>query len=287
MTPQLRNMLVLAGTVSIAAGVSVYVYTPTPATRTSAELKDAGILALQRLIITCPERLTAQTIKRINAKQAGLLRPGQSYGTVSRTSRCWNPDGGNCMRASDGLARLADLEGELIITSLRIDLTGVDQDAGLYDDGGGSDDVDDALQFDTAGCVVQTCPLFDAEVLTGAKLDPWYDGGGAGAVSCLGGLNSLALQPSPCMMPNGWNRGADGGWCEETECLAQGGGYRACGVGDTCGEVDCKFAGPYALPDGGARWRGFNVGAREFAVGAACVPVSCSVVAGDVPSEWL
>jgi hypothetical protein len=289
MNPKLRAMLVTAGLVTIAAGVRVYVSLPTPATISSAELKDAGITDLQRLIITCPERLTTQTKNRIAAKQPGLLRPLQSYGTVSRTARCWNPDGGNCLRASDGLARVGDLEGELIITSLRADLSGVNIDAGVgYDDGGDSDDVDDALQFDQAGCVVQTCPLFDAEVLAGTKLDPWYDGGGAPAVSCLGGLNSLALQVSPCMIPGGWGRGADGGWCEETECLATGGiGYRPCVAGDTCGEVDCKFNGPYALEDGGPRWRGFNAGPREYAVGAACVPVSCSVVAGDVPSEWL
>lgn len=262
MSPQLRAMLALAGVVTIAVGVRVVVSTPTPATRTVAELKDAGILDLQRLVITCPERLTKQTKKRIEVRQPGLLRPSQSYGTISRTARCWNPDGGNCLRASDGLARVADLEGELIIPSLRLDLSGTD--GGLEaDDGGDNNNVDDAMQFDRAGCVVQTCPVFDAEVLAGTKLDPF---GG-----CLGGLNSLALQPAPCMIPNGWGRAADGGWCEEE-----------CG-----GPVDCRFGGPYAEADGGPRWRGFNVGPREYATGAACVPVECSVVAGDVPQEWL
>jgi hypothetical protein len=146
--------------------------------------------------------------------------------------------------------------------------------------GGDSDDVDDAMQFDRAGCVVQTCPLFNADVAALTKVDP-FDGG------CLGGLNSLALQPSPCMIPNGWGRSADGGWCEETECLAAAGAYRPCGVGDTCGEVDCKFTGPYGTEDGGARWNGFNARPRVYSVGAACVPVECGVVAGDVPAEWL
>ena len=280
MNPNLRNMLTLAGAVTIAAGVAVTVYTPQPASRTMAELKDAGILEGQRLVITCPERLTKQTKNRIKANQPGLLRASQLYGTVTRTARCFNPDGGNCLRPSDGLARVGNLEGELVIPSLRANLSGTDGGA-TVNDGGDNDDVDDAMQFDQAGCVVTTCPLFDAEVLAGTKVDPF---GG-----CLGGINTLALQPAPCMMPNGWNRGADGGWCEETECLDPSGpgGYRPCAVGDTCGEVDCKFTGPYGLADGGARWNGFNARPREYSVGAACVPVSCGVVAGDVPSEWL
>ena len=76
------------------------------------------------------------------------------------------------------------------------------------------------------------------------------------------------MKPSPCMLPNGWR--ADGGWCEES-----------------CGVVDCRGVGPYGEMDGGPRWRGFNVTPRDYAVGADCVPVECSVVAGDVPQEWL
>lgn len=82
--------------------------------------------------------------------------------------------------------------------------------------------------------------------------------------------NLLALQPSPCMIPNGWR--ADGGWCEEE-----------------CGQVDCKFSFPSPFPydDGGYKWRGFNAYPRAAASGSDCVPVECSVVSGDVPSEWL
>lgn len=262
MNSRLAAMLALAGTISVSAGVAVYVYTPQPATRSIAELKDAGILDGQRGIVTCPERLTKQTKNRIAANQPGLLRPGQSYGTVSRTARCFNPDGGNCVRASDGQARVGNLEGHLVIASLRADLSGTDGGV-TVNDGGDNEDVDDSLQFDRAGCVFQSCPLFDADVDAGKKLDPF---GG-----CLGGLNTIALQPAPCMIPNGWGRAADGGWCEEE-----------CG-----GPVDCRFGGPYAETDGGPRWRGFNAGAREYAVGTACVPVACGVVAGDVPQEWL
>lgn len=275
MTPKLRNMLVSVGV--FALGVGVYVYTPQPASRTMLELKDAGILDGQRLVIICPERLTKQTKRRIEAKQPGVLRPSQSYARIARSARCFNPDGGNCLRPSDGLPRIGNLEGELIIPSLRSDLSGVDLDASVgSDDGGDNDDVDDSFQFDVAGCVVLTCTQFDDGVLAGTYLSPYVNG-------CLGGLNRLALQQSPCMMPNGWGRGADGGWCEESECL----GPRACGVGDTCGEVDCKFSGPYGLADGGPRWNGFNARPRAFSSGAACVPVECGVAAGDVPSEWL
>lgn len=280
MNPKLAVMLVAAGAVTIAVGVRVTVYTPQPATRTMAELRDAGILEGQRLVITCPERLTKQTKNRINANQPGLLRPSQSYGTITRSARCFNPDGGNCMRPSDGLARVGDLEGHLVIPSLRADLSGTDGGV-TVNDGGDNDDVDDAMQFDQAGCVVNTCPMWDDLVDAGLRVDPF---GG-----CLGPLNSLALQPAPCMIPNGWDRGADGGWCEETECLdpAGPGGYRPCAPGDTCGEVDCKFTGPLGLADGGARWNGFNAKSREYATGTACVPVVCGVVSGDVPAEWL
>lgn len=287
MNSNLRSMLVGVGVFAVVAGTSaivrLQVYTPQPATRSMAELRDAGITDGQRLAIKCPERLTKQTKRRANANQPGILRPGQSYATVMRTARCFNPDGGNCFRPSDGLPRIADLEGELIIPSRRRDLVGIDLDASVgLDDGGDSDDVDDSLQYDVTGCSILTCPQVDEMVDAGTIVNPFSN-------AFCANLNWLMVLPSPCMIPNGWARGADGGWCEESACLdpAGPGGYRACAAGDTCGEVDCKFTGPYGLPDGGARWRGFNVGPREYAVGSACVPVECGVVAGDVPFEWL
>jgi hypothetical protein len=262
-TPRLRNMLTAVGV--FALGVGVYVFTPQPATRTMLELKDAGILDGQRLVVICPERLTKQTKRRIEANQPGLLRPAQSYALVARSARCFNPDAGNCLRPSDGLLRVGTHEAELIIPSLRADLAGVDLDASVgTDDGGDNDDVDDALQFDVVGCRWLTCTQFDDGVTAGTYASPYANG-------CLGGLNRLALQPMPCMLPNGWGRGADGGWCEEE-----------CG-----GPVDCRCGGPFGEADGGPRWRGFNVCPREHATGAACVPVACGVAQGDVPSEWL
>lgn len=281
MNPKLRAMIVAVGVFTLG-GVGVYVYTPQPATRSMAELRDAGIAEGQRLAISCPERLTKQTRRRIEAKQPGLLRPSQSYATVLRTARCFNPDGGNCFRPTDGATRIVNLEGEFIVPSLRRNLDGINLDSGVGDEDGG--DSDDAFQYRQDGCAVFTCQQVDAMQDAGTLPSPF-------ANPFCNALNRLMMLPSPCMMPNGWNRGADGGWCEEadTGCYDSSGpgGYRPCGPGDTCGQVDCKFTGPYGLPDGGARWRGFNAGPREYAVGAACVPVECNVVSGDVPSEWL
>jgi hypothetical protein len=253
-------MLVTVGVV-VLGGVGVVLYTPQPATRTMAELRDAGITDGQRLVIECPERLTKQTVRRINANQPGLLRPKQSYARVARTARCFNPDGGVCFRPSDGLVRVGNLEGKLVVPSLRHDLTGVDLDAGIDDSTGEGDTVDDSWQYRLDDCRVYTCPQYDAMVDAGQRTNPF-------ANNFCGALNRLALVPSPCMIPNGWR--ADGGWCEEE-----------------CGQVDCRATGPLGLPDGGPRWNGFNVMPREYAVGADCVPVECSVVAGDVPQEWL
>lgn len=274
MNPTLRNMLVSVGVVALG-GVGFKLYTPQPASRTMAELRDAGIIDGQRIVLTCPERLTAQTKRRINAVQPGALRPKQSYARIARTARCFNPDGGNCFRPSDFLVRVTELEGEVVVPSLRKNLAGVDLDASVgVDDGGDSDDVDDAFQFRLDDCTAQACVDYDA-------------GAGLFANPFCNNLNRLVMVPAPCMMPNGWDRGADGGWCEETECLGANGGTRTCAAGDTCGPVDCRCSGPYGLPDGGPRWRGFNVCPVQFASGAACVPTECGVSAGDVPQEWL
>ena len=260
MNPKLRAMLVSAG-VFLLGGVGFVVYTPQPATRTMAELRDAGITDGQRGVIECPERLTPQTKRRINANQPGLLRPKQTYGHVARTFRCFNLDGGLCFTNANGALRVSDLEGEIIIPSLRRDLAGVDLDASVDDSTGDGDTVDESWQYATTSCAIYSCPVYDDMVDAGTRSNPF-------ANAFCGALNRLALVPSPCMVPNGWR--ADGGWCEEE-----------------CGVVDCKGIGPHGEMDGGPRWRGFNVGPREYMQGADCVPVECSVVAGDVPQEWL
>lgn len=261
MSPTLRNMLVAVGVVAAGAGVGIKLFTPQPATRTMLELRDGGIVDGQRLAVICPERLTTAAKNRINRLQPGLLRPKQSYGRIARLGVCFNPDGGNCLRPTDGLLRVGDLEGELIVPSLRRDVVGVVNDGGA-DEGGEDTDVDDAFQFRLDSCQLLTCPQVVTAVAGATFTNPYAN------AFCLG-LNRLALQPAPCMIPNGWR--ADGGWCEED-----------------CGVVDCRFGSAGSLfDDGGVRWRGFNAYPRQYATGTECVPVECGVSAGDVPSEWL
>jgi hypothetical protein len=249
-------MIFIVGTLVLAGGVGLKLSTPVPGTRTMAELRDAGITDGQRFVLTCPERLTPQTKRRINNGQPGLLRPKQTYGRVARTAVCFNPDGGNCFRPSDGLLRITDGEGEVIVPSLRRDLVGVDLDAG-DDSDGGEDGVDDSLQYRLDDCTVTTCPNYDA---------------GDGTNFC-GRLNRLQLVTSPCMLPLCLT--SDGGWDDE---LGEPGHEPA---------ADCRFTGFLGTPDGGPRWRGCNAGPASMAVGSACVPVECGTLGGeDVAEEW-
>lgn len=262
MNNYLKTMLVGVGLFALG-GVAVKVYTPQPATRSMAELRDAGIAEGQSLVVECPERITKQMRRRIEANQPGILRPSQGYAHIARTARCFNPDGGVCFRASDGLPRVADEEAELVIASLRRDLAGIDTDAGVgSDDGGDSDDVDDSFQYRVDACELFTCPQYDAMVDAGTRTNPFSN-------RFCANLNRLMVVPSPCMIPDA--RLEDGGWDDNAPA----------------GAIDCLFTGPYGLPDGGPRWNGVNVRPREYAVGSQCLPVECSVVAGDIPHEWL
>lgn len=249
MNTKLRNMIVGVG-VFILGGVGFLVSTPQPATRSMAELRDAGITAGQRVVLTCPERLTPRTKRRINDAQPGALRPKQTYARIARVAVCFNPDGGNCLRPSDGALRVSDLEGEIIIPSLRRDVVGLDPDAG-EDMDGGEDAVDDSLQYRNDDCSLTRCSEFDA---------------GDGSAFCQR-LNRLMLVASPCAIPNCWT-GPNGAWVDDAV-------------------VDCRFSGPYGEQDGGPRWRGCNTGPASFATGAACVYTECSVVAGDNAPDFL
>lgn len=249
--------------VLLVGGLGFYVYTPQPATRSMAELRDAGIADGQPVVLECPERLTRQTIRRINANQPGALRPSQQYARVVRTARCFSVDGGNCVAPGTGVVRVGDLEASLVVPSLRRDLVGVDLDAGLVDatDGGDSDAVDDSLQYASTSCVLYGCGQYDDLVDAGLKPNPY-------ATRFCGGLNRLAVSTPPCVIPNCWV-GDGGAWVDNAV-------------------VDCRMVGPYGQwPDGGARWAGCNVGPAQYSTGTACVPVECSVVAGDSPPDFL
>ena len=261
MSARLRSMLYAVG-VFVLGGVAVSVYTPQPATRTMAELRDAGIGDGQRLVIECPERLTAQTRNRIKRNQPDALRPRQQYARVARVAVCFLSDGGsgNCIRPADGGVLFADNGAEVIVPSLRRDLAGIDLDAGdTTDDAGESSEVDDSLQFRLDDCRHYSCAQWDDLVDAGVKPNPFSN-------RFCGTLNRLAAVTAPCAIP--LCIGSDGGW-------------------DDNAVVDCRATGPYGETDGGARWRGCNVALREFTVGTACVPTECSVVAGDdIAEEW-
>lgn len=252
-------MLFVAG-----SAATFILLTPQPSTRTMLDLRDAGIAEGQPLVVTCPERLTPRTRKRIVAAQPGALRPRQQYARVARVARCFGSvylDGGvgNCIRPSDGTS-LAPYEREvllldggremqvkqadIIVPSLRAN---VPDDAA---DDGGEESVDDSLQYDATACELSRCSTFDA---------------GDGTAFC-GRLNRLRLVTAPCAIP--LCLGTDGGW-------------------DDNAVVDCRATGPYGEMDGGPRWRGCNATPTAYTVGSACVPVSCGVVAGDdLVQEW-
>lgn len=251
MNPTLRSMLVGVGVVALG-GVGFFLYTPQPADRTMAELRSAGLAAGQRIVLTCPERLTPSTKRRINYAQPGALRPSQSYGRVARAAVCFAPDAGNCFRPADFALRVGELQGEVVVPSLRRDVVGLDPDAG-EDTDGGEDAVDDSFQFRLDDCLAERCSTYDA---------------GDGSNFC-GRLNRLQLVTPPNMLPN--CRGPDGGWDD------------GAGEAGHMPAPDCDLL----TDDGGTRWGGCNSYARERMTGADCLPVERGVVAGDAPSEWL
>lgn len=250
MNPKLRTMLVSVGVVALG-GVGFWLYTPQPSARSMLELRDAGIGEGQPLVLICPERITAQTRRRINKVQPGFLRPRQQYARVARVAKCFNPDGGNCFKPAAWVAAVADLEGEVIIPSLRRNLIGVDQDAGLGDDadGGETEDVDDSFQYRLDDCRAEKCTTYDAGTLN----LPFTN-------ALCGTLNRLWAEVPPCVIPD--CTGPDGGW------------------DDSAGEPghmpapNCK-----RIEDGSPRWAGCNV--YKQWTGTQCIPVECSVVAGD------
>lgn len=254
MSPRLRNMLFLVGTVTLG-GLGFALLTPQPSTRTMAELRDGGIAEGQKFVLLCPERLTAATKRRINRNQPGQLRPKQTYATVARVAICFGralPGGGvgSCFRPDGGVAPgLDDGEGEVIVPSLRRDVVGLSEDAGVDDDGGEDTEVDDSWQYSLAGCTHQACA---------SSTSPW-------ANTCQQ-LNRLWLVAQPCMLPNCFI-GDGGAWVDDAV-------------------VDCKRREPtMGATDGGmtTRYGGCNTIKAEQAVGSACLPSSCSIVAGDNP----
>lgn len=234
MTPRLRAILSAVG-VLVFGGIGFQALVPKQGVKL-ADLRDAGVADGQRFVLECSERITPKVRTRIEAIQPGSLRPRQKYVRVARVAVCFNEDGGNCFRASDGLLRVGPDAGSVIVPGFnRRD-----------------PDSDDSDVVDEKECTYRAC----SRALPDAGFsNPYADG------FCTD-INRLAVQPPACVIPNGFR--SDGGWCEES-----------------CGQVDCKFTGPYAQKDGGAAWRGFNAIPKQYAVGTKCIPVSCSLLFGD------
>lgn len=258
LTDKLRAMLTVVGIVTLS-GVGFWFATPQPATRTMAELRDAGVGDGQSLIVVCAEQMSKQTIRRINANQPGFLRPRQQFARVARVAKCFAPDAGACFKANTWVAQVGDLEGTVVVPSLRANLDGVDLDASVADvsDGGDSSAVDDGYQFDRSTCSAYKCASYDAGAAPGI---PWPD------TPC-GALNRLWAETPPCVIPD--CRTSDGGWDDN----AGDPGHLAA---PDCQALTPPFGGGTPAP----RWSGCNVFEASRAVGTACIPVECSMVAG-------
>jgi hypothetical protein len=248
MNPQLRALVVGVG-VFLVGGVSYSVFVRTPPGRPIADLRDAGLLSERsdRFVLACPERVTAATRNYLQRNGYGAFRPG----TVHRIARVviehTLPDGGR----------------ELVNPSL--------DSLAVEDAGDVEDETDDGLQFRTDDCVRLECgDGSDAGIRElnwlpdGGARHPFPDGGPR--PWCNVATRRGRLTP-PCVLPNCWTL-ADGGWNDDAV-------------------VDCRGVGPFGTQDGGPRWRGCNVTPARWAVGAACLPVECSVVAGDDPLDVL
>jgi hypothetical protein len=159
------------------------------------------------------------------------------------------------------IARVAFLYADagVVVPSLRASIP----DAGAEVDGGEEGEPGQFVRTDD-------CYFLDAGVLHPTRLDGgWvYPRTNVLLESPFeNGPNRMALVVPPCVLPNCFV-GDGGSWVDTAV-------------------VDCKTAGAYALEDGGGRWIGCNVSPAKYASGNQCLPVECSVVAGDDPIDVL
>jgi hypothetical protein len=244
MNSVLRSRVIPIG-LFVLAGLGAYsVYQRTPPGLPMGDLLDAGLLSTRddRWVMACPEKLTQATSGYLRTNGYGTLRAGSIH-RIARVVFQYNlPDGGR----------------ELINPSLDLP----PPDGGEINE----DDGDDALQFRTDDCFRLECD--DVTSDAGRELNFLPDGG--------------ARYPFPDGGPRPWcgapgRRGRITPPCVIPDCSLPDGGWD-----DNGPEVDCRGIGPFGqFPGGEPRWRGCNVGPAQFMAGAACIPVECSVVAGD------
>lgn len=250
MNSRLQAMTLVVGLMAIG-GVTYQLATRQPPDVTMAELRDAGAVSerVDRWVAVCPERISAKTRNYLKNNDYGTFKVG-SYHRIARV--VWE------YALADG-GRVA-LNPSLVVTL----------DAGADADGGDAEDrTDDSLLFRLDDCYRVECDSTDGG-LDELRLLP--DGGfryaraDGGEIPWCNVATRRGRVTPPCVMPDCWL--ADGGW-------------------DDTAVVDCQAKGFLGLPDGGPRWRGCNSMPASYAVGAACVPVECSVVAGDSPPDVL
>ena len=246
MNSRLKQMILVVGIMSGGIGGTVYLATRQPPDITMAELRDAGAVddRIARWVAVCPEKISKRTRNYLRNNGYGAFREGSIH-RIARVVWEYDVDGGRLV-----------LNPSLIVT----------QDAGEDVDGGDDEDqTDDSFLFRTDDCYRLECNNADGGL---NELRLLADGGfrhmrsdGGEVPWCNSATRRGRITP-PCVIPDCWTL-PDGGWNDSAV-------------------VDCQGTGPFGqFPGGEPRWRGCNVTPAQFATGAACVPVECSVVAGD------
>ena len=244
MNPKLRALVVGVG-VFVVGGVSYSVFRREPPGQPVANLRDAGLFSERddRWVMACPEKITKATRNNLRKNGYGTFKPGSIHRIARVVIEHTLPDGGK----------------ELVNPSL--DVLANDADGGDEED-----ETDDSLQFRTDDCFRLECN--DPEDSGIRELRLLADGGfrhmraDGGEVPWCNSATRRGRVTPPCVIPNCWTL-PDGGWNDSDV-------------------VDCQGTGPFGNSgDGSPRWRGCNVTPAQFSTGSACVPVECSVVAGD------
>jgi hypothetical protein len=242
MNSKLRALVASVG-LFVVGGVTYNVFIRTPPGSPITNLRDAGLLSerTDRFVLACPEKITLATRNYLRNNGYGTFAVGSIHRVARVVIEHTLPDGGR----------------ELVNPSLDV--------FAVEDAGDEEDETDDSLQFRTDDCFRLQC---NDDSDAGIRELNWRPDGGARHPLPDGGPRpwcNVATRRGritpPCVIPDCWTL-PDGGWNDDAV-------------------VDCRGTGPFGTQDGGPRWRGCNTTPAQFATGTQCVPVECSVVAGD------
>lgn len=206
---------------------------------------------VEDLVVICPERLAPSTRRKIERKEGqNALRKRQKYATIARYAegRCRRANGNarSCIPLGTEPLKNGDVTIPMLQRPERVDEADEADslsDAETADAGALLNRKDRALQLNLDACTLVACAEFEATT-------PGFCNKPSG----------IKLMEPKCVMPNCWT--ADGGW-------------------DDNAEVDCMWRGPDLSGATVTRWNGCNVMPKANAVGNACVPTNCEVVAGE------